>query len=410
MGGGVVNHRALKSAGLPALVWIILAVVIGCAGGPAAPEVGPGEPHAGDADLPDDDRAGEDQAPIVASQENPTDTPVATSTDAAQVLGTAEDALRRGRVADAVELFVSVLIDADGTDAGRRARLRLEELAAGLRLEPSARWLDDQGNQVVGDARILGRDGALYPEVILTASLGGGRSVVADMPIRFRFTRGDGLLNRLVTTSDFGQANTAILSVEPGLAEYIVEAMPVVTVEGGEYAFTTVRREFVYRRAEAAVVLVGVHRSPDGVEAGPATADAAYRGIAEAGGAYYALDGSLSPERLEALLSSTQAQIRSVAEEAGAGFLLLLIVDISSIRQVELEGRAFEIFQAFGTGTIRLLRASDGELLYTADTTEIRGQGRNEAVALRDGQQRIREALAERLISDLPWIQGSLGN
>ncbi len=357
------------------------------------------------------------EQPNEATGESSSDDRTTDVSDLEPLLESGERALGRGQIAEAVERFVTVLAaDPDAsTAAGAGASERLAELAAGLRLEPGSAWVDQSGNQRSGDARVVGREGSLYPEVVLTLNLGGGRSVVPDLPVRFRFVQGQGLLNRIVTTSEFGQANTVIIELEEDLDKYIVEAMPVVTVDGYEYKFQTVTREFTYTRGLSTVALVGADRRVDGTSAAggaAATVDALFAALetSRTGGTYYPVDAAQVGEDLERLLAGDREALRRIGDTAQAAYIMIITVDTNRVGQVELDGQAYNIFQFFGSGSIRLIRSADGEVLFTTATEEIRGQGNNTESAERDGRKNVREALAALVETSAAAIREAIQN
>ena len=381
-----------------AVILILTAILAGCASAPS--NSGP-----------------EDAGPSEEAPESNGDQPVRGNGELEAIIEGGERALGRGQVAEAVERFVDVLATdrQRSSDAARRASERLSEIAAGLRLEPGSDWVDQVGNQRSGDARVVGREGALYPEVLLTLNLGGGRSVVPDLPIRFSFVEGDGLLNQIVTTSEFGQANTVIIELEEGFDEYIIRAMPVVTVNNYTYEFETVTREFSYTRGLSTVALVAADRNTQAAPAAggaAATVDALFAALegSGTGGTYYPLDASQIGEDFDRVIAGDRDALRRLGDTARAAYIMIITVDTHRLSQVELDGQVYDIFQFFGSGSIRLIRAADGEVLFTTSTDEIRGQGNNEETAERDGRTKVRDALAALVEREAADIREAIQN
>ena len=152
--------------------------------------------------------------------------PAAVSAPVAEMssyLSKAQDAADSNHLAEAIRSYVAVLAMAEESPSPEaqaksdEASAQLARIATRLSLEPSGEWVDAKGTQIAGDARSLGKDGALSPAVYLFENFGTGKSPVADAPIFFQFAKNSGSLVSFVTTDAYGKANTTIAKLdEPG--------------------------------------------------------------------------------------------------------------------------------------------------------------------------------------------------
>jgi hypothetical protein len=335
-----------------------------------------------------------------------------------EYLDTALDRLDQGLVADGIKQLVSVLAErqqlarpsreADGT--AQRAETELSKLGSALALEPDTAWLDAANNQVTGQTLDANR---LMPSVILTIKQSGGRSLVSNAPVQFAFTRGGGVLAGSVNTNDFGQANCMIASFDNASSEQIIRASLVFKVRGYSYAFKGVERDFVYTPPLRRASLLVLERSPLGVSSNPFVVDPVFQELKAVQYDFSLFNGSMSPQAFTRVYEGDLAAISAVGLDKDVSYLVVVLNDCTSLRQVELDGRKYNLFTSDARATIRVLRKADGKVMYQtsverAHAKGTHGQGGTQQKAAEDVLRAISGDLAAAVRRDIQAISVAL--
>lgn len=280
----------------------------------------------------------------------------------------ADQALDYGQYVEAIEL----LVRAYRRDS-EEAHARLEELEAAMSLQPAASWLDASGQQIEGRLIDFEAAGGLDPAVQATINLGSGQAAVADLPVLFEAVRGDADLVSPVTTTDYGLANSRVLSVSDPYKSLLVRARVVFQIDDSSYAFEALTRDFSFqpigRRASLAVVVV------DGPEVRYQDRDTA-RIASALGGEGLSF---VSPSRLpspESLLGTSPGQ--GSAEDV----TVVVIAEVVEAEQMTLGERAFDIWTSEVATEYRVLRTEDRRLLRHVVGPRETGQGSSRAQAV----------------------------
>ncbi len=92
---------------------------------------------------------------------------------------------------------------------------------------------------------------------------------VENLPIRFSFLRGDGIMENSVTTNTLGTAETRIERISSMRRKIIVEAVPSVAIENEPYELKEFEKTFVFSRKKISpgepelgdVIVESVHAS-----------------------------------------------------------------------------------------------------------------------------------------------------
>ncbi|MFP4432144.1 MAG: hypothetical protein ACLFPV_12910 [Spirochaetaceae bacterium] len=314
---------------------------------------------------------------------------------AERLLSEAEQALEYGRHVEAIELLIR------GHRLGSaEARARLQELEAAMSLQPADPWIDAGGHQIQGRLLDFETGVGLDPAVLATINLGSGRAAVADMPIAFEAVSGSAALVSPVSTSEYGLANSRVLSVADPYQPLVVRARVEFTIDGRPHILENLSRDYTYRplgrRASLLFLLV------DGNEVRYTD-----RNIDR-------LASALSTEGLQFVSPAQRPDpgallgARSPGDSnggAGAGpaenVTVLVVAEVLTAEQVTLGDRVFDIWQAHVALSYRVLRTEDRRLLRQLAGPREQGQGSSRSGAVADALERAVGRL-ESSIEDNP--------
>ncbi len=333
-----------------------------------------------------------------------------------QYLGHGLDRLEHGAVAEGISQLVSVLAEARAAGSGSpqvkelvdTAQTELGKVEAGLSLEPGPEWLDANKNQITASSVKVGGEGTLEPSIILTYNFGSGKALVTGAPVFFEFIKGSGLLTSSVATNDYGQANCSIARLDDPNQETVVRASLVYRVKDYTYRFEAVSRDFVYVPPARRATIVVLERAGDYVAQDPVILDAVYNGLGEVGLEFSQYNGLLLGQEFMRVFGGDPDSIRRMGVEKEVSYLVMVLNDTYSVDQVELDGRKYNIFKSRTTATTRIIRVSDGKILYSGTVQGIAGQGGRADRAVIDGLRRAAEAMADKLRAEVGKINQAL--
>ena len=316
---------------------------------------------------------------------------------AERLLTEAQQALEYGQHVEAIELLIRA-----HRLGSAEARARLQELEAAMSLQPADPWIDDGGHQIQGRLLDFETGVGLHPAVLATINLGSGRAAVADMPIAFEAVSGSAALLSPVSTSEYGLADSRVLSVSDPYQPLVVRARVVFTIDGRPHTLENLSRDYTYqplgRRASLLFLLV------DGNEV------------------RYT---DRNTDRLSSALSTEGLQFVSPAQRPDPGALLgarapvpgdgnggagagpaenvtvLVVAEVLPAEQVTLGDRVFDIWQAHVALSYRVLRTEDRRLLRQLAGPREQGQGSGRSAAVADALERAVGRL-ESSIEDNP--------
>ncbi|MBL8966598.1 MAG: hypothetical protein JNG85_06285 [Spirochaetaceae bacterium] len=325
----------------------------------------------------------------------------------------ARAALDSNHLAEAIRFYVSVIaIHGESPSAGTKARAdaaaaELQKIGQRLSIEPGSEWFDAKGGQVAGDARGLGKEGALFPSVYLYENFGAGKSPVADAPIYFEFLKNSGSIISLVTTDPYGKANTTIAKLDEPGKEALVRAYPLFRARGSSYVFKSVFRDFSYLPPANIARVIVLETSESGASDNPQTVDAVVQALKPLGLQFVAFNGKLADDAFKKAFGGDRAALGSFGADAKAPYVAFVLVEADKSRQMELNGKKYNIFTTQARATFRLIRA-DGTVVYALPLDGIKGQGGTPEAAALDGIKRAREALVPEIEKRLEAMKSSL--
>jgi len=328
-------------------------------------------------------------------------------------LAKAQDAADSNHLAEAIRSYVTVLALAEESPSpeakakAESAAAELAKIGTRLSLEPSGEWVDAKGSQLAGSSRRLGREGGLSPSVYLFENFGSGKSPVADAPIYFQFLKNSGSLVSFVNTDAYGKANTNVAKLEEPGSEALIRAFPVFKARGKSYAFQSVFRDFAYTPPANVIKLMALESSELGASDNPRSVDAAAQVLKQAGLQVQPYNAKLADEDFRKAYGGDSGALTSLGIDASSPYAGLVLVEVAAAKQVELNGKKYNIFTAMASLNLRLLR-SDGTVLFTLPMDGVKGQGSSKEVAIGDAFRRAAEALGPALRKRLEEIKSSL--
>ncbi len=319
-----------------------------------------------------------------------------------------------GLVSEGIKQVVSALavyhkFEGSHPEADKMARRAEATLA---RLEPAiamvvadTAWLDESGNQKSGSTL----NTALQPSIILTFRSDSGPTVISNAPIRFEFVRGGGIISGVVNTSEYGQANCAIARLDSPQQENIIRAVLEYRTKGFTYRFKGVMREFVYAPPSRKATIVVLERSEEGISEDPQILGPVYARLADLDFDLSLFDARLEPGEFIKVYGGDGKAIAKMGLEADVSYLIVVLNDCTSVRQLEIGGRKMNLFVSEARATTRIIRIADGKIMYqtVVESSKARGnhgQGGSQYVAIVDVLRRTSSAMVESLEQEFPQI------
>jgi hypothetical protein len=335
------------------------------------------------------------------------------ASEMAAYLAKAQDAADSNHLTEAIRSYVAVMAmaqespSAEADAKSEAAAAELARIGTRLSLEPASEWVDAKGTQQAGSSRSLGKEGGLSPAVYLFENFGTGKSPVADAPIYFQFAKNSGSLISFATTDAYGKANTTVAKLDEPGAEALIRAYPVFKSRGMSYAFSSVFRDFAYLPPANVVKVLALEASELGTSDNPRSVDTVATALKRAGLQAQSINAKLDPDKFRLAYAGDTKALASLGIGASAPYATFVLVDVAAARQMELNGKKYNIFTAAATANVRLVR-SDGSVVYAFAIDSIKGQGSSKEAAVADAYKRTGEALGPELQRRQAEIQDSL--
>jgi hypothetical protein len=255
----------------------------------------------------------------------------------------------------------------------------------------------------------VGGPNSLNPSVILTLNYGGaGKALVTGAPIQFAFVQGGGVLTAFVNTNDYGQANCNLTSLDSTASESIIRASLVYKIKGFAYAFEGVSRDFVYAPPARKAVILALERAGATVVEDPVILHAVYGKLKAVAFDFSFYNGKLLGQEFLAVFGGDPRAIRKLGLETEVSYLVMLLNDAYHVSQVELQGKKYNIWKSQASCSLRVIRAADGKLTYSALVQAVAGQGGTSEKAALDGLRNAAAAMQDKVAQELPEIGRAL--
>ncbi len=393
----------MKAGGLKSLLIIFVAAVcIGCLSGPAPVQ----QPE--DGDSVSQGVQGEPQQPQATAAKG--DGELALRLNEFLENGLAK--VEQGAISEGVNQLVTILAEAEeaGSTSGDiraivdTAQTELTKIAAGLEMEPGTEWVDANKNQISASSIDVGSENSLNPSVILTYNFGSGKALITGAPIYFEFVQGSGLLTNFVATNDYGQSNCAIARLDNPNSENIVRASLVYRVKGYSYPFQGITKDFVYVPPARKATILVMEKAGEMIQDDPVILDSVYNRLKDMAFDFSQYNGVLLGDAFIKVFGGDPNEIRRMGLEKEVSYLVMVLNDGYYVNQVELGGKKYNIFKSQTTATTRIIRVSDGKIMYSGTVQAVGGQGGSEDKAILDGFRNAAQAMSEKLDGDYPEI------
>jgi hypothetical protein len=324
--------------------------------------------------------------------------------------------VEQGAISEGINQLVTILAEAEaaGSTSGDvraivdTAETELTKIAAGLEMEPGTEWVDANKNQVSASSIDVGTGNALNPSVILTYNFGSGKALITGAPIYFEFVQGSGLLTNFVATNDYGQSNCAIARLDNPNSENIVRASLVYRLKGYSYPFHGITKDFVYVPPARKATILVMEKAGERIQDDPVILDSVYNRLKDMAFDFSQYNGVLLGDAFMKVFGGDPDGIKRMGLEKEVSYLVMVLNDGYYVNQVELGGKKYNIFKSQTTATTRIIRVSDGKIMYSGTVQAVGGQGGSQEKAILDGFRNAAQAMAEKLEMDYPEIDSVL--
>ena len=324
--------------------------------------------------------------------------------------------LDQGLIAEGIIQLVTILSEADKlsrktsriAELEHQAETELTKIRAGLSLNASLEWIDEDKNQINGSSIDVGSNKGLNPSIYLTFNFGAGETVVADAPILFEFVQGSGLLTSLVNTNEYGQATCSLAKLENANTENIIRASLVFRVKEYSYSFQDVIKDFVFVPPARKATILVLEKAKDTLSQDPIILDAVYNKLKGVAFDFSQYNGVLLGDNFDRVFGGDPKAIASMGIEKGVSYLVMVLNNGYYLNQVEMGGKKYNIFKSQTTATTRIIRVSDGKLMYSGSVQGVAGQGGSEQKAIIDGFRKASQEMSEKIERDLAEINEAL--
>ena len=320
--------------------------------------------------------------------------------------------VEQGAISEGINQLVTILAEAQsaGSSSGDiraivdTAETELTKIAAGLEMEAGTEWVDANKNQISASSIDVGTGNSLNPSVILTYNFGSGKALITGAPIYFEFVQGSGLLTNFVATNDYGQSNCAIARLDNPNSENIVRASLVYRAKGYSYPFQGITKDFVYVPPARKATILVMEKAGERIQDDPVILDSVYNRLKDMAFDFSQYNGVLLGDAFLKVFGGDPNEIRRMGLEKEVSYLVMVLNDGYYVNQVELGGKKYNIFKSQTTATTRIIRVSDGKIMYSGTVQAVGGQGGSEDKAILDGFRNAAQAMSEKLDTDYPEI------
>ncbi|MBA7532531.1 hypothetical protein ES705_24757 [subsurface metagenome] len=100
--------------------------------------------------------------------------------------------------------------------------------------------------------------------------------------------------------------------------------------------------------------------------------------------------------------------IKKMGLEKEVSYLVMILNDGYYVKQLEMDGKKYNIFKSQTTATTRIIRVSDGTILYSGTVQGVGGQGGDNQKAVLDGFRRAADSMAAKIEKDIKEIMKAL--
>jgi len=325
--------------------------------------------------------------------------------------------LDQGSISDGISQLVAVLaegskISAPGDDVKsliNEAETTLAKIGSSITMETGSEWLDENKNQINADTLSLGTKEALQPSIILIYNMGtSGKTLIPGAPIFFKFIKGSGLLTSFVNTNDYGQANCSVAKIDNKNTENIIRAQLIYRVSGYTHKFENVKKDFVFIPPTRKATILVLEKSKKGISDDPVILNSVYNSLKGVAFDFSQYNGVLLGDKFMQVFGGDPKAIKDMGLKKEVSYIVMALNDCYYTTQVVLNGKKYNIFKSKSNATTRIIRVSDGKIMYSASVQGISGQGGNAEKAILYSLRKSSQTMANKLKQDLPEIKSAL--
>jgi hypothetical protein len=336
-------------------------------------------------------------------------------------LAAADQKMDEMAVAEAVSLYVSVLALKDGLakppqealDLAARAETMLTKIEAGFLLQAGAEWLNADSAQIAASTTGAGRGDVLSPTVTLWYNVGGSRIAVSAAPVLFTVREGPAQIagTGLTKTNEYGEASIPPPKIADANKEVVVRAAVVFSSGGYQYQFKQTKLDLVYRPPSKRAVILVLERDDRGVaNDNPYILDPVYNSLKKMEFDFSQFNGRLLGDDFMKVYGGDLQAIKALTIEQNVPYLVMVLNDCYSVRK---QGD-FDIYLSEARATLRIIRVSDGKILFEAvgyadKKHDTYGQHNSHDTAARDAYKRAAAELEKELGARAKEINKALG-
>jgi len=334
-----------------------------------------------------------------------------------ELLETGVEKLKGGLVSEGMKHLVSVLAEKQklsrslpqAEEVAQAAQIELAKLQTSIALEADHIWLDESMNQKVGSTL----NPELGPVVILTWRTRTGRSLISNAPIRFEFIKGSGTVTEELNTNEYGQAGCVIGAFAQPQKEQVIRASLSITVGNFVHRMEGVYRDFLYTPPANRATILVLERSKQGVFEDPYILQPVFDTLKNLEYDFSLYNSYLSVDDFTRIYAGERESIERLGLEEGISYLVVLLNDCYSVRQLELSGRKLNLFVSDAKVTTRIIRVADGKMIFQksvelSKSRNTHGQGGTEEKAILDVLRRASRAMAKVLDSSFAEIRKAM--
>jgi hypothetical protein len=191
---------------------------------------------------------------------------------------------------------------------------------------------------------------------------------------------------------------------DPG-AESVVRASLLYRVGGFTYVFEGVSKDFVFIPPARKAAILVMEKAGSLVVDDPVILDSVYNKLKGVAFDFSQYSGKLLGEEFLKVFGGDPQAIRKMGLEKEVSYLVMVLSDGYNVSQVELAGKKYNIFKSQTTATTRLIRVSDGKIMYSGTVQAVPGQGGTQDKAVLDGLRNAAAAMAEKIQEELTEIE-----
>lgn len=325
--------------------------------------------------------------------------------------------LDEGSISDGIRQLVAVLAegarisnpDDDIKSLLNEAETTLAKIGASITMEASNEWLDENKNQISSHTINIGTKKALQPSIILIYNMGNaGKTIIQGAPVFFNFVKGSGLLTSFVNTNDYGQANCSIARIDNKNTENIIRAQLIYKIKGYIYKFAHVKQDFVFTPPTRKATILVLEKSKNGISNNPVILDSVYNSLKGVAFNFSQYNGVLLKGKFMQVFGGDPKAIKEMGLKKDVSYIVIALNDCYYTAQIILNGKKYNIFKSRTNSTTRIIRVSDGKVMYSASVQGVSGQGGNTEKSILDSLRKSSRAMADKLKKDLPEIKSAL--